>query len=101
MVKLESGAEQIRIIEFLAGHGIAVCANLGLRPQSVHKTGGFRVQGCEKDAAKSMLQMGKDLQSAGADLMLLECVPSALGAEITAALEVPVIGIGAGPQTSG
>ncbi|MET0291849.1 MAG: 3-methyl-2-oxobutanoate hydroxymethyltransferase, partial [Steroidobacteraceae bacterium] len=101
MVKLESGAEQIRIVEFLASHDIAVCAHLGLRPQSVHKTGGFRVQGREDDAAKRMLQMGKDLQSAGADLVLLECIPSALGAEITAALDVPVIGIGAGPDTSG
>jgi 3-methyl-2-oxobutanoate hydroxymethyltransferase len=59
------------------------------------------VQGREKEAASRMLQMGKDLQSAGADLMLLECIPAALGAEITAALEVPVIGIGAGPDTSG
>jgi 3-methyl-2-oxobutanoate hydroxymethyltransferase len=101
MVKLESGAEQIRIVEFLASHDIAVCAHLGLRPQSVHKTGGFRVQGRQKDAAAQMVQMGRDLQSAGADLMLLECIPAPLGAEITAALEVPVIGIGAGPDTSG
>lgn len=101
MVKLESGAEQIRIVEFLASHDIAVCAHLGLRPQSVHKTGGFRVQGRQKDAAANMLQMGLDLQSAGADLMLLECIPAQLGAEITAALDVPVIGIGAGPGTSG
>ncbi len=101
MVKLESGAEQIRIVEFLASHDIAVCAHLGLRPQSVHKTGGFRVQGRETDAASHMLQMGKDLQSAGADIVLLECIPAALGGEITAALEVPVIGIGAGPDTSG
>jgi 3-methyl-2-oxobutanoate hydroxymethyltransferase len=101
MVKLESGAEQIRIVEFLASHDIAVCAHLGLRPQSVHKTGGFRVQGREHKAAEQMLQMGKDLQSAGADLVLLECIPAALGAEITQALDVPVIGIGAGPDTSG
>jgi 3-methyl-2-oxobutanoate hydroxymethyltransferase len=101
MVKLESGTEQIRIVEFLASHDIAVCAHLGLRPQSVHKTGGFRVQGRQKDAAAQMLQMGRDLQSAGADLMLLECIPAALGSEITDALEVPVIGIGAGPGTSG
>jgi 3-methyl-2-oxobutanoate hydroxymethyltransferase len=101
MVKLESGAEQIRIVEFLASHDIAVCAHLGLRPQSVHKTGGFRVQGRQKDAAAQMLQMGKDLQAAGADLVLLECIPAALGTEITDALEVPVIGIGAGPGTSG
>ncbi len=53
MVKLESGAEQLRIVEFLAGHDIAVCAHLGLKPQSVHKTGGFRVQGRETDAASA------------------------------------------------
>jgi 3-methyl-2-oxobutanoate hydroxymethyltransferase len=101
MVKLESGAEQIRIVEFLASHDIAVCAHLGLRPQSVHKTGGFRVQGREKDAASQMVQMARDLQSAGADLMLLECIPAPLGEEITSQLEVPVIGIGAGPGTGG
>jgi 3-methyl-2-oxobutanoate hydroxymethyltransferase len=101
MVKLESGAEQIRIVEFLASHDIAVCAHLGLRPQSVHKTGGFRVQGREKDAASQMVQTARDLQSAGADLMLLECIPAPLGEEITSQLEVPVIGIGAGPGTSG
>lgn len=101
MVKLESGAEQIRIVEFLASHDIAVCAHLGLRPQSVHKTGGFRVQGREKQQAEQMLQLARDLQSAGADLMLLECIPAALGEQITAELDVPVIGIGAGPGTSG
>jgi 3-methyl-2-oxobutanoate hydroxymethyltransferase len=101
MVKLESGAEQIRIVEFLASHDIAVCAHLGLRPQSVHKTGGFRVQGREQEAARQMVQMARDLESAGADLMLLECIPAALGEEITNALQVPVIGIGAGPGTSG
>jgi 3-methyl-2-oxobutanoate hydroxymethyltransferase len=101
MVKLESGAEQLRIVEFLAGHDIAVCAHLGLKPQSVHKTGGFRVQGREGDAAARILQDAKDLQSAGADIVLLECIPNALGKAVTEALEVPVIGIGAGPDTGG
>jgi 3-methyl-2-oxobutanoate hydroxymethyltransferase len=101
MVKLESGAEQIRIVEFLAGHDIAVCAHLGLKPQSVHKTGGFRVQGREDDAAGRLLQDARDLQSAGADIVLLECIPKALGRAVTEALEVPVIGIGAGPDVSG
>jgi 3-methyl-2-oxobutanoate hydroxymethyltransferase len=101
MVKLESGAEQVRIVEFLASHDIAVCAHLGLRPQSVHKTGGFRVQGREQDAAARMLQNALDLQSAGADIVLLECIPSDLGRTITEALDVPVIGIGAGPGTNG
>jgi 3-methyl-2-oxobutanoate hydroxymethyltransferase len=101
MVKLESGAEQLRIVEFLAGHDIAVCAHLGLKPQSVHKTGGFRVQGRQQDAAARILQEAKDLEAAGADIVLVECIPSALGKEITAAVEVPVIGIGAGPDMDG
>jgi 3-methyl-2-oxobutanoate hydroxymethyltransferase len=101
MVKLEGGAGQADIVEFLAGHDIAVCAHLGLRPQSVHKTGGFRVQGREEAAAEQMKRDAKLLQDAGADVVLLECIPSALGAEITAELHVPVIGIGAGPSTDG
>ncbi|HEY3730975.1 MAG TPA: 3-methyl-2-oxobutanoate hydroxymethyltransferase [Steroidobacteraceae bacterium] len=101
MVKLESGKEQVEIVEFLAGHDIAVCAHLGLKPQSVHKTGGFRVQGREQEAAKHMLEDARALEAAGADMVLLECIPSALGREIATALSVPVIGIGAGPGTDG
>jgi len=101
MVKLEGGAGQVEIVEFLASHDIAVCAHLGLKPQSVHKTGGFRVQGREEAAAEQMKRDAKALQDAGADVVLLECIPSKLGAEITAELHVPVIGIGAGPDTDG
>jgi len=101
MVKLESGIGQLEIVEFLARHDIAVCAHLGLKPQSVHKTGGFRVQGREEAAAKRMLDSAKALESAGADIVLLECIPSELGERITDELEVPVIGIGAGPATDG
>jgi 3-methyl-2-oxobutanoate hydroxymethyltransferase len=101
MVKLESGIGQLEIVEFLARHDIAVCAHLGLKPQSVHKTGGFRVQGREEAAAKRMLDSAKALESAGADIVLLECIPSELGERITEELEVPVIGIGAGPATDG
>jgi 3-methyl-2-oxobutanoate hydroxymethyltransferase len=101
MLKLESGAGQVQIVEFLASHDIAVCAHLGLKPQSVHKTGGFRVQGRDVSAAEYMLRSAKDLESAGADLVLLECIPANLGAAITAELHVPVIGIGAGAQTDG
>ena len=101
MVKLESGSSQAEIVEFLAGHDIAVCAHLGLRPQSVHKTGGFRVQGREQDAAAHMIENAKRLESAGADIVLLECIPASLGEAITKALHVPVIGIGAGPGTDG
>ncbi|HQW09660.1 MAG TPA: 3-methyl-2-oxobutanoate hydroxymethyltransferase [Steroidobacteraceae bacterium] len=101
MVKLESGAGQVEIVEFLASHDIAVCAHLGLKPQSVHKTGGFRVQGRGVDAARRILDSAKALEAAGADIVLLECIPNELGAEISAALTVPVIGIGAGPATDG
>ena len=101
MIKLESGGGQIEIVEFLAGHDIAVCAHLGLKPQSVHKTGGFRVQGRQEEAARRMLVDAKRLEAAGADLVLLECIPAELGRRVAAELTVPVIGIGAGPDTDG
>jgi 3-methyl-2-oxobutanoate hydroxymethyltransferase len=101
MVKLESGGKQTEIVEFLTGHDIAVCAHVGLKPQSVHKTGGFRVQGRERDTAARLLDEARQLEAAGADIVLLECIPATLGREITKALQVPVIGIGAGPDTDG
>src|SRR5882672_3279193 len=101
MLKLESGASQLDIVEYLTSHDIAVCAHLGLKPQSVHKTGGFRVQGRTEDAARGMLANAKSLESAGADIVLLECIPSELGKTIANSLHVPVIGIGAGPDTDG
>jgi 3-methyl-2-oxobutanoate hydroxymethyltransferase len=101
MVKLESGAGQIGVVEFLASHDIPVCAHIGLKPQSVHKMGGFRVQGREAEAAERMKREALDLQGAGADVILLECVPASLGAEVTAELAVPTIGIGAGPDVDG
>jgi 3-methyl-2-oxobutanoate hydroxymethyltransferase len=101
MIKLESGQGQTEIVEFLARHDIAVCAHLGLRPQSVHKTGGFRVQGRESDAAQRIVDDALALENAGADLVLLECIPADLGRTITEAVKVPVIGIGAGPNTDG
>ena len=101
MVKLESGAGQTEIVEFLANHDIAVCAHLGLKPQSVHKTGGFRVQGRKDDAAERMIRDAKALEASGADMVLLECIPKELGKTITSELQVPVIGIGAGPDVDG
>jgi 3-methyl-2-oxobutanoate hydroxymethyltransferase len=101
MVKLESGAGQVEIVEFLSSHDIAVCAHLGLKPQSVHKTGGFRVQGRDATAAERMVRDAKALEAAGADLVLLECIPPALGKAVTEAVKVPVIGIGAGPHVDG
>jgi 3-methyl-2-oxobutanoate hydroxymethyltransferase len=101
MVKLESGGRQTEIVEFLAGHDIAVCAHVGLKPQSVHKTGGFRVQGREREHAAVLVDEARRLQDAGADMVLLECIPAALGKTITQELHVPVIGIGAGPDCDG
>ena len=101
MIKLEGGEGQIEIVEHLARHDIPVCSHLGLKPQSVHKIGGFRVQGREKDKADEMLESARRLQDAGSDIVLLECVPNEVGAAITSALDVPVIGIGAGPDTDG
>jgi 3-methyl-2-oxobutanoate hydroxymethyltransferase len=101
MVKLESGGKQTEIVEFLTGHDIAVCAHVGLKPQSVHKTGGFRVQGRERETAARLLDEARQLEAAGADIVLLECIPAPLGQQITAELHVPVIGIGAGPDTDG
>ncbi len=101
MVKLEGGDGQIEIVEHLARHDIPVCAHLGLKPQSVHKIGGFKVQGREPDQVEEMRQSAERLQNAGADIVLLECVPNEAGKLIRDALEVPVIGIGAGPDVDG
>jgi len=101
MVKLEGSAHQAEIVRYLNENDVPVCAHLGLRPQSVHKLGGFHVQGRETAAAKRMLRDAKILEEAGADLILLELVPAALAAKITAKARVPVIGIGAGKKVDG
>lgn len=101
MVKLEGGVDQADTVAALNKNGIPVCAHLGLQPQYVHKIGGYRVQGRDDEAAEKMLQDALTLQDAGADLMLLECVPALLASKITAALDIPVIGIGAGVDCDG
>ena len=101
MIKLEGGADQVEIVEHLARHDIPVCAHLGLKPQSVHKIGGFKVQGREPDQAREMVDAARLLQNAGADIALLECVPNEVGQAATDELEIPVIGIGAGPHVDG
>lgn len=101
MVKLEGGSEQASIVEYLSVRGVPVCAHLGLRPQFVHKMGTMKVQGRDEAAAESMLEDARVLCAAGADLLLLECVPAALGRRLTEASPVPVIGIGAGPDVDG
>jgi len=101
MVKLEGGANQVEIVRFLSDRDVPVCAHIGLKPQAVHKIGGFRVQGREQAAASRMVEDAAALEEAGADIVLLECIPSGLGRDIAAALRVPVIGIGAGPDVDG
>ena len=101
MVKLEGGVGQSRIVEQLAGHDIPVCAHIGLRPQSVHKIGGFKVQGRDSGQARQMMDDALALERAGADIILLECVPNEVGGAVCEAVKVPVIGIGAGPQVDG
>ena len=101
MIKLEGGEGQVDIVEHLARHDIPVCAHLGLKPQSVHKIGGFKVQGRDPDKAREMVDSAKRLQNAGADIVLLECVPNEVGKAATEELDVPVIGIGAGPHVDG
>ena len=99
VVKLEGGGQQLAAVRALTENGVAVCAHLGLQPQSVHKLGGYRVQGRDHHHADEMLRDAINLQQAGARLLVLECVPQILAAEITRAVEIPVIGIGAGKET--
>ena len=101
MVKLEGGDWQIEIIRYLVERSVPVCAHLGLLPQSVHVLGGYKVQGKSKDAATHMLDQALACQEAGAQMVVLEAIPSSLGEKITSELNIPTIGIGAGPDCSG
>lgn len=101
MVKLEGAGWVCDVIHTLKRHEVPVCAHLGLTPQSVHKFGGYRVQGRTSDAADRILADAKAVQDAGADLLVLECMPAALAAQITSTLHIPTIGIGAGVDCDG
>lgn len=99
MVKLEGNKSAV--VRCLAEQGMAVCGHLGFTPQSVHAIGGYKVQGRDEASARKILQDALALQQAGARLLVLEMVPAALAAQITATLAIPTIGIGAGPACSG
>lgn len=101
MVKIEGAGPMLETIGFLTARDIPVCAHLGLTPQSVLKLGGYKVQGREQAAAARLLSDAIAVAEAGAELLVLECVPSALAAEVTASLQIPTIGIGAGPACDG
>ena len=101
MVKLEGGATMVETTRFLVDRGIPVCAHIGLTPQSVHTLGGYRVQGRTEDSAARLIEEAKALEAAGAGIVLMEAMPAAVARRVTESLQVPTIGIGAGPDVSG
>jgi len=101
MVKLEGGEEQVETVELLSKYKIPVCAHLGLQPQSINKLGAYKVQGRNEKAAGKMFEDALALEEAGADLLVLECIPKQLAAKISKYLKIPTIGIGAGSECDG
>ena len=101
MIKMEGGSWLVDTIKSLVERGVPVCAHLGLTPQSVHVFGGFKVQGRDKSKADEMIEHAKQLEAAGAQLLVLECIPASLGKAISEAISIPTIGIGAGKDTDG
>ena len=100
-VKLEGAAGNLDFIRHLVESGVPVMGHIGLTPQSVNQLGGFRVQGRESSDAERLMSAAREIESAGAFSLVLECVPSSLARQITQALTIPTIGIGAGPDTDG
>jgi 3-methyl-2-oxobutanoate hydroxymethyltransferase len=101
MVKLEGAGPMVAVVDYLTSRGVPVCGHLGLTPQSVHQLGGFKVQARDDEAAAQLLDEALALQDAGARLLVIECVPAALGNAVSERLQIPVIGIGAGPGCDG
>jgi 3-methyl-2-oxobutanoate hydroxymethyltransferase len=101
IIKIEGDDWLVPLINALSRQGIPTCAHLGLTPQSVNKLGGYSLQGRNESLAEKMVNDAKILAGAGADCILLECIPASLAKKITTAVSVPVIGIGAGPDTDG
>lgn len=99
MVKLEGGAWLTDTLSRLSDCGIPVCAHIGLTPQSVDKIGGYRVQGRQQEDASRLIRDARALEESGADILLMECIPSTLAKEISQQVSIPTIGIGAGPDT--
>jgi 3-methyl-2-oxobutanoate hydroxymethyltransferase len=101
IVKIEATAAKADLVQAMTDAGIAVCAHIGLLPQKVRQLGGYRVRGRDVDDAAVVMRDAELLTHAGAAMVLVECVPSALGARITKSVDVPVIGIGAGVDVDG
>ena len=101
MVKIEGGVVMAETVTFLVDRGIPVCGHIGLTPQSVNQLGGFRVQGREESAAEALRRDARNLEEAGASLLIIEAIPAQLAKSITDSLSIPTVGIGAGPDTDG
>lgn len=101
MVKIEGGQWLSQTISTLVCGGIPVCAHIGLTPQTVNTLGGYKVQGRNAQQIKQLVEDAKALEQAGAQLILMECVPSHVAKLVDEAISIPTIGIGAGPDTTG
>jgi 3-methyl-2-oxobutanoate hydroxymethyltransferase len=100
-VKLEGGTEMVPVVEAITAAGIPVCAHIGLTPQTATKLSGFKVQGKDAEGARKLVQSARDLEAAGAFMIVLECIPDLVAKRITDALRIPTIGIGAGKDCDG
>jgi 3-methyl-2-oxobutanoate hydroxymethyltransferase len=101
MVKLEGAGPMIDIVHYMTSRGLPVCGHLGLTPQSVNQLGGFKVQARDQESARQLVKDALSLQQAGAQMLVVECVPASVGKELSAAVDIPVIGIGAGVDCDG
>lgn len=100
-VKLEGGSEMSHVIKAIVDAGIPVCGHIGLTPQTATKLSGFKVQGKDAESARDLVRSAKDLEQAGAFMIVMECIPDMLAARITKELMIPTIGIGAGKDCDG
>ena len=100
-VKLEGGSEMAPVTRAIVDAGIPVCAHIGLTPQTATKLSGFKVQGKDAESARELMQSAKDLEKAGAFMIVMECIPDLVAARITEELNIPTIGIGAGKDCDG
>jgi 3-methyl-2-oxobutanoate hydroxymethyltransferase len=100
-VKLEGGTEMAPVVKAIVDAGVPVCAHIGLTPQTATKLGGFKVQGKDAESARELVQSAKDLEEAGAFMIVMECIPDLLAEKITQELNIITIGIGAGKDCDG
>jgi 3-methyl-2-oxobutanoate hydroxymethyltransferase len=100
-VKLEGGSEVAPVVKAIVTAGIPVCAHIGLTPQTATQLSGFKVQGKDAESARNLISAAKDLEKAGAFMVVMECIPESLASRITRELRIPTIGIGAGKDCDG